>query len=70
LACIDTSAGCELPWYGERHLADPPPTSTALQVSGFAVPGALIEIEAKAVARSPTAFSGWPAPAASSAGPA
>jgi 2-iminobutanoate/2-iminopropanoate deaminase len=32
-----------------RFLADPPPTSTAVQVSGLASPDALIEIEAKAV---------------------
>lgn len=28
-----------------RHLADPPPTSTAVEVSGLAVPGALVEVE-------------------------
>jgi enamine deaminase RidA (YjgF/YER057c/UK114 family) len=32
-----------------RYLADPPPTSTAVEITGLAVPGALIEIEAKAV---------------------
>jgi enamine deaminase RidA (YjgF/YER057c/UK114 family) len=32
-----------------RFLADPPPTSTAVQVGGLAAPEALVEIEAKAV---------------------
>jgi 2-iminobutanoate/2-iminopropanoate deaminase len=32
-----------------RFLGDPPPTSTALQVTGLAHPDALVEIEAKAV---------------------
>jgi enamine deaminase RidA (YjgF/YER057c/UK114 family) len=32
-----------------RFLADPPPTSTAVQVSGLAAPEALVEVEAKAV---------------------
>jgi len=32
-----------------RHLADPPPTSTAVEISGLAVPGALVEIAAVAV---------------------
>jgi 2-iminobutanoate/2-iminopropanoate deaminase len=32
-----------------RYLDDPPPTSSAVEITGLAVPGALIEIEAKAV---------------------
>ena len=32
-----------------RFLKDPPPTSTAVEITGLAVAGALVEIEAKAV---------------------
>ena len=32
-----------------RHLADPPPVSTAVETTGLAIPGALIEIAATAI---------------------
>lgn len=46
---LDIGALPEVAVVRGRFLAKPPPTSTAIEITGLAVPGALIEIEAKAV---------------------
>ena len=46
---VDIKRLSEVAAIRHRHLADPPPTSTAVEITGLAVPGALIEIAATAI---------------------
>jgi enamine deaminase RidA (YjgF/YER057c/UK114 family) len=46
---VDMTRLSEVAAIRHRHLADPPPTSTAIEITALAVPGALIEIAATAV---------------------